>query len=243
MALDINNNKQIPKPNWTDVAREIKRDIMYDINAVNIGIIQSFDPATQAATVQMALKRVVAVAPDGTRTLQERPLILEVPCFFPFGGGSVMSMPIQAGDNCIVLFNDREIDNWFVNGGVQSPTNYRSHSASDAFALVGIKNLQTAITDYIVNGCRLSYNANSRITLTEDLIESIAEIFKHNGTMHITQDLIVGGVWLGDSESGGNIDLQANVIQRSGYELHDGRKCNGIFERVTVVDGIVVSGS
>lgn len=237
-----NTNKQQGLPNLTDLLRATKKDTELGFNAVNIGIIKSFDAGNQTATIQLALKTVISVAPDGTRTLQERPLILECPCFFPFGGGSYLSMPIQAGDNCIVLFNDREIDNWFQNGGMQTPSTYRTHDSSDAFALVGIKNLQTAIGDYIVNGCRLAYNATSRMTLTNNQIETIAELFLHNGDMRITGDLTIEGVTKGNSGSG-NWELEANLVQESGKSIHAGNGANGTFNVVTVVDGIVISGS
>ena len=241
MTIAQNSNKQISKPNKVDILRELKRDIGVSFNAVNIGIIQSFDAATQSATVKLALKSVVAVAADGTRTLQERPILLDCPCFFAFGGGAFLSMPIQPGDNCIVLFNDREIDNWYVNGGTQAPNSYRTHSASDAFALVGIKNLQTAIGDYITNGIRLSYNANTRITLTDENIASIANLFTHTGSMQITGDLTILGTTHGNAS--GDWHINANIKQDATHTIHAGNGATGTFNFVNVVDGIVVGGS
>lgn len=238
-------DKQYPKPDLSDVLNEAKRSTMIDLNCVQIGIIEAFDPGTQSATIKLALKRIVAIDPNGVKTLQERPLILKCPCFFPFGGGAYLTMPIQAGDTCIVLFNDREIDNWWVNGGVQTPTSRRTHDISDAFALVGIRNVRNALDDYIANGARLAFSANSRITLTDDLIASIADIFLHTGNMHITGNLTIGGNTYGDGAggSGGDINLYANIQQQPGFEIHDGRRISGSFERVTVIDGIVVGGS
>ena len=236
-----NTNKPLTRAEITDLLREVKKDINLSMNCVNIGTIQSFNAAQQTATIQLNLKSIAYVAPDGTRTLQDRPLLLECPVFFPFGGVSYLSMPVAAGDTCIVLFNDREIDNWFVNGGSQAPTSYRTHDSSDAMALVGIKNMQNAVGDYITDGARLSFNSTSRITLQNNLITSIATTWRHNGSMIISNDLTILGNTYGDGSS--NWNLYANVKQQPGYSIHAGNGANGTFNYVTVVDGIVISGS
>lgn len=263
--------EQTIPPSLTDLLNAAKKNLATDLNCVQIGIIQEFDIATQSASIILALKRVVSIAVDGTRTLQERPLLLQCPCMVIFGGSSFLSMPIAPGDNCIVLFNDREIDQWFAKGGVQTPVTYRTHSVSDAIAIVGIRSLQDSISDYLVDGVRLSYSANSRISLTDDQIESIAGLFKQNGDMLITGNLTVNG----DSEikgnetidqnlhvkggmqvdgivtgtgGGGTITINANVTLGSGKALSapvvtSGNGATGSFSNVTVLNGIVTGGS
>lgn len=235
---------QLKDPTPPDISRVLdaaKRDVKVAMNCVNIGIIQEFNPDNQTATIQIALKQVINIAPNGTKTFQEIPLILQCPVVVLFGGGSYLTMPIEPGDNCLVLFNDREIDNWLYNGGVQAPTSARIHDVSDAIALVGLRSFQNSITDYLVNGVRLSFAPDSRIDLTEDAINSIAELFTHTGDMLITGNLTIIGDTYGDGD--GNINLNANIIQSGGHSIHAGNGANGTFNVVTVVDGIVVSGS
>lgn len=207
--------EQTIPPTLTDLLNAVKRNLSTDLNCVQIGIIQEFDIATQSAGVMLALKRVTSIAADGTRTMQERPILLQVPCMVLFGGNSFLSMPIAAGDNCIVLFNDREIDQWFAKGGVQTPVTYRAHSVSDAIAIVGIRSLQDSISDYLADGVRLSYSANSRISLTDNQIESIAALFKQNGDMLITGNLVVNG----DSEIKGNETIDQNLHVKGGMQV------------------------
>lgn len=250
MATNIKNQPKSPtRPDLVDVLQEQKRGTMIDLNCVQIGIIKEFDSGDQSATIQLALKRVIAVAEDGSKTLQERPLILKCPVMVLFGGASFINLPIAPGDNCIVLFNDREIDNWFVNGGMQAPTTRRTHDISDAIAIVGIRNLQTSIGNYLANGIRICHNGgSSQMDFTDMMIESVANLFLHHGNVEITENLYVhqnlriGGNTYGDSSSGdgGNINLYANILQQPGFELHDGRGISGDFERVRVRDGIVI---
>lgn len=138
--------KQIPAPDLTAVLEELKADIRFNTNSAQIGIIESFDAVDQTASVRIAIKQVQNVAPDGTRFLVEYPLLKKCPVFFPSGGGFTLTFPVAQGDECIVIFNDRELDNWFLNGGVQAPISSRSHDISDAMVLVGLRSNPRKLT-------------------------------------------------------------------------------------------------
>lgn len=210
--------KNEARPYLPDVLQELKRDIFATINCVQIGIVEEFDPTDQTATIRLALKQVKSVNPDGTRILQEHPLLLKCPVVMLFGGLSFITLDISPGDNCIVLFNDREIDEWFTNGGVQTPQTFRAHDLSDGFAIVGIRSMQDALASYLANGLRLAYGANSKIDLTSGAISSLAALFLHTGDFRATGD-VRGATVTADNGATGN------------------------FDQVQVVNGIVVSGS
>jgi hypothetical protein len=243
------NPKQPTPPDLTSLLDEQKRDVQVSINCVQIGTIQSFDTANQLATISISMKQVEQINEDGSKVLKEYPLLLECPVMVLFGGVDVLTMPIASGDNCIVLFNDRDIDSWVAAGDGQYPVTQRVHDLNDAFAIVGIRPLTNSIANYLANGIRLSHGiGNSQIDLKTDLIESIADLFLHNGDMTITKDLRVQRDFYIEGDTYGNgttndWNLRANLIQESGFEIHDGRGVSGTFDVVTVVDGIVVSGS
>lgn len=211
--------KQVNPPTLSDVLDNVKRDTQITLNAIKIGIIQSFDETNQTATVRMAIKQVINIEPDGTRVFKEHPLVLECPVVTLFGGDAFLSMPIKAGDNCLVFVCDREIDNWLYNGGVQAPSTGRVHDISDAIALVGVRNFQNSIADYITNGIRISFAENSRIDLKDDAINSIAALFTHTGNFLINGNLEVDGDSLttgnstteGDSTTQGNHGIAGNM--------------------------------
>lgn len=232
--------KQIDKPDLTSVLRDLKSDTMKAINCVQVGRIEAFDPETQSASIQVLIKQVKDLFPDGTRILQEYPVLLQCPVMMMFGGGGLLTMPIAAGDECIVLFNDMEIDNWYVNGGSQATTTYRVHDVSDGFALVGIKNLQTHFSDYFMAGVRLAFGGQ-KMEISNGLIETVSTLFKHNGNMYVTGGLRIDGEVTGNV--GGSLNFNTNLTQTAGKSIHAGNGANGTFNIVTVVDGIVTSGS
>ena len=176
-----------------DVLDEQKRQTKLDINCVKVGIIQSFNPSNQRAEIQIAYKQVKDIQDDGTKVYQEYPVLLDCPVITLFGGVDILSLPVQSGDNCLVFFNDNEIDQWATNG-TGNPQTFRMHDLSDAIAIVGIRPLSNVITNYLANGIRLSHGVgNSQMDLKDDLIETIAELFLHHGDMRIEGDLTVLG--------------------------------------------------
>lgn len=182
---------------------------MKDLNCVQIGIIDSFDAVTQSASIKLALKRVVNIALDGTRTVAEYPILLQCPVMILSGGSAHLTFPIAAGDTCIVLFNDREIDNWYINGGVQIPNTPRLHDKADALAIVGIRNTQNAISAYF-NGTRLAHDANTHIDFSPGQIDIYGNVTIHGilktrvGATEITYNTHEHtGVQSGGSNTGG----------------------------------------
>jgi len=120
------------------------------------GVIQSFDAATQIATVQPAITMKVNLG-DGVRQLQ-LPVIPNVPVVLPFaqGMGLLLTLPIKSGDECLLVFGDRAIDNFVQSGGVQptvttaseDTTTPRSHHLSDAICIPGCISNPQAVPDY-----------------------------------------------------------------------------------------------
>lgn len=242
------NNVRNPNQNSTaDLLDIAKRQAALAINCTKVGIIRAFNPATQRADVEIAYKQVKDVMEDGTKVYQDYPIIRELPVIVLFGGIDVLTMPITVGDNCLVFFNDSDIDQWAVNGNGKVPTTSRMHDISDGFALVGVRPLSNAINNYLANGIRLSHGGgNAQIDLTENLIESIATLFLHNGNMEVTGNHLVRGNFTVEGTTFGNAGtwtIDADINQVTGRTLKAGNGATGTFDTVTVVDGIVVSGS
>lgn len=162
------NLKNPTPPRQTDLMNEILRGAAVSINCVQIGIIRAFDPATQLANIEIAMKQVKVIQGDGTKILENYPLLMECPVFVLSGGGSFISLSVAPGDTCIVLFNDRNIDTWVNSGLVAEPGTSRLHDMSDAFALVGIKPASAPITNYLADGIRIFFGTNASIDMTDD---------------------------------------------------------------------------
>lgn len=104
------------------------------------GIIQSYDPTKRTCTVQPALKAQVEDI-TGTKKWVNLPLLVDCPVQFPSGGGVVLTFPITAGDECLVILASRCIDAWWQLGGVQVQAEFRMHDLSDGMLIPGFSSL------------------------------------------------------------------------------------------------------
>ena len=120
-------------PNMKIILDEVKADIFATFNCIQVGKISKVTPSAQTVGIELQIKRLAA---DGTST--KYPVLVDCPYFVLQGGGAYIDMPIKSGDYCIVLFNDRNIDNWWSTANVADPATARKHSLSDALAIVGI---------------------------------------------------------------------------------------------------------
>lgn len=98
-------------------------------------IIQSFDATKQTVVVQPALLENIRI--NGVQQSVDLGLIADVPIIMPRAGGYSLTLPVVAGDECLLVFADGCIDAWFQSGGQQSRIDGRRHSLSDAFAILG----------------------------------------------------------------------------------------------------------
>ena len=146
------------------------------------GIIHEFDPVTQTASVQVAIREKVSNPQDLTHRWMEIPLLLDVPIVLPRAGEFVLTMPIQPGDECLVVFSDFCIDAWFSNGGVQNQIEKRRHDLSDAFAIVGAWCQPRKIANYSTTAAQLRTESGAAyISLSNDEIDIVAPTVKING--------------------------------------------------------------
>lgn len=75
------------------------------------------------------------------------PLLLDVPIMWQKAGGFSITMPVQKGDECLVIFASRCIDSWWNSGGIAVQAELRMHDLSDGFAFIGPSSLPNVIAD------------------------------------------------------------------------------------------------
>lgn len=212
-ALEYGN-----QPTLASLLASFQQNVMSSLNCHQVGEIISFDSNRQTAEVSIKMTYVV------NDTIVEYPLLIDCPCIVLGGGPGRLTFPIQPGDGCLVLFNDRDIDNWFVGGQTMPPRTKRKHSFSDAIALVGLRNMQNKITDYLANGTELKYGSstikleNNKVTLT-------------NGTAQVVLE-------------GGNITIIGNVAITGGFTVNgknvsDTHVHSGVSRGSSNTDGVV----
>jgi hypothetical protein len=117
------------------------------------GIVQAFDTTEQTVTVRLALREKMFVNQRAKN--MQIPDLIHVPVVIPRAGGYLLTLPITAGDECLVVFGDQCIDSWWQSGGVQNPLKLRRHNLSDGFAIVGLWSQQRKVSNYSISSAQL----------------------------------------------------------------------------------------
>lgn len=144
------SNKLYLDPSLQVVLDLLKKEIFANLNCHAIGKIESFDASNQTAQIKIAYSKI-SINDDANifvKAVKEYPLLVSCPVLIASGGKGSLRFPIQSGDECLVLFNDRDIDNWFNGSGNSILASDRQHSFSDAMAIVGIKSLAQSLSEY-----------------------------------------------------------------------------------------------
>lgn len=118
------------------------KNLSTSINCHAIGTIQSFDSTKQTAQVAISYTKTIFQYDSDLGSYQPvsipYPVLVDCPCVVISGGAFFLNLPIQTGDGCYVLFNDRDMDNWFSGQDGVPVNTARTHSFADGVVLVGL---------------------------------------------------------------------------------------------------------
>ncbi len=153
MASSVTQQNLVPnEPGLKDLLDLLKKDIFLNLNCHHIGTIQTFDPARQVAMATINYKKTYFKPNPVTGlydpVLVDYPVLIDCPVVCLGGGTGALTFPIAPGDECLVVFNDRDIDNWFSGSSNSAVATPRLHSFSDAVIIVGIRSQARALTNY-----------------------------------------------------------------------------------------------
>lgn len=216
----------------SDLLNLLKKEIFFDLNCHHLATIQSFDSVKQTVTATVNYSKTIFELNETSGVYNpiqvSYPLLVDVPIII-IGGGTVrMTFPIKKGDQCLVLFNDRNIDNWFQSGQAGPVATSRAHSFADGIALVGPNSLASTIAAYdatralLTNGTvKLGINpSNNKLVLTNGtslntLLQNLCTQLQALTTALAA--LTVSGVTTGAGVSG--VPVNAATISNVGTQI------------------------
>lgn len=159
-----------------DIVNLTSESVQSIINCCKIGRIIDFNSSNWSVTVEIL--QVMTVNNNSFI-----PTILsEVPLLFYGVGGASITMPNVIGQNCLLLFCDRNIDNFLLTGQRYKPDNARKHSFADAVALLTVNSFVDTPPMYDESALTVN-NKDNFIKIYNDSIELYAEKIKlYNST-------------------------------------------------------------
>ena len=113
---------------------KLKSDVMFNLRCCIPCIVQSYDPEKGTVECQPAIREKI-INQNEEIEYRNLPLLLNVPVVFPSNSEYAVTFPLEKGDECLVLFSDLSIDNFWEKGNVQNPIEDRRHDLSDGIAI------------------------------------------------------------------------------------------------------------
>ncbi len=173
MAQSFIPQNQVPNEvELKDLLALHRKQLLLGLNCHHIATVQDFDPDQQTASCQIVYKKTLFqpnVATGGyDPVLIDYPVLVDCPVIFLGGGSANLTFPVAQGDECLLLFNDRDFDNWFSglsNAPVATP---RLHAFTDAIALVGLRSLPNVLSDFDTDRAVLGYDNNAKLAVGAD---------------------------------------------------------------------------
>lgn len=146
-------SNDVHEPDLIDLLNLHKKDIFNSLNCHQVATIQSYNKAKKTCKATVVYKKTISKRNPITNkyedVLQDYPILINCPVMNLSGGNAGLRFPINKGDVALILFNDRDIDNWFLGKQSNGSTNTkRMHHFSDGIALVGLFSQNDAEKNY-----------------------------------------------------------------------------------------------
>lgn len=112
----------------------LKNDIMFNLRCCIPCIVQSYNADHNTVECQPVIKERI-INQNEEIEYMNLPLLVDVPVAYPQSSSYGVYFPLQRGDECLVVFSDLSIDNFWVSGDVENPVEERRHDLSDGIAI------------------------------------------------------------------------------------------------------------
>lgn len=134
-------------------------------------IVQSYNEGNNTVECQPAIRERI-INEDGTIQYVQLPLLVNVPVVFPGSSDFELKFTLKQNDECLVLFSDLSIDNFWEKGSLQNPVEVRRHDLSDGIAIP----------------CRLSLQKRSEQTKASIVVSSNGDIIFNSASGTFNSD-------------------------------------------------------
>lgn len=191
--------------NFTNLANEanlitllegFKDKLLYnEINCCRVAIVNEFYPDTMEVQVIIVNKLITEIDANGSQIMEDYAPITAKVCYANNG----MSFPLKKGDCGIILFSDREIESWYINGEINQLAYNRAHALTDAIFIAGLFAQPNIANAQYIQDCLHIFYETKGIKITSTGIEIDGDTIINgnltvNGQITATGDIISNGL-------------------------------------------------
>lgn len=168
--MPLNNQELTNKTTLYQTLTTLKDLINYNMNCVKVATVLDFNPDLMQVKCRINNKRLRQLNKQGNQILEDYPDIYAKAHFFGWGDvGAVY--PIEPGMEGLLLFNDRELETWFMTSGNNQLAYDRCHDLSDALFICGLHSSPKIPLLPFIEECLHIYYKNSDIQIKDKSIK------------------------------------------------------------------------
>lgn len=140
------DNPNTPAPTATlgELLANLLRNFALDLRVAAPAHVTAYDPATQRVTVQLGALPVRMV--EGEEVPEPPIAIAQVPVMWLGGSLGYVTTPLVPGDTGLVVFADRSLSQWLLQGVPGDPLAGWTHALGDAVFIPGLRPTPRQIT-------------------------------------------------------------------------------------------------
>jgi hypothetical protein len=154
-------------PELAEVIAAAIDDQLIDVHVSLPGVVQSYNSATQTATIELQVRR--ALTDDNDQIIfEDLPVIQNVPVCFPRSSVYFVSFPIVPGDTGDVIFAETSIGQWRAVEGTAFPDDIGRHTLSGAKFYPGLSKDSAPLTDTLTEGIKVGVIGGAQMTIKTD---------------------------------------------------------------------------
>ena len=172
------------------------------LNTCIPAIIDSFDATNQTVSATPAINIKYINPGDGKVSYIKYPVITNIPLAIIRGSGVSITQPITKGNPCTLIFSQRSIDNFILEGGIANPVEgnnpmtsiIRCMDLTDALCFPGVITTKDKISNYATDAIEIrSDDGKTKVSVKQDSLTFIQD----SATIQMT---------------GGNISMEAATV-------------------------------
>lgn len=132
-------------PTLTKLIKDAIESRLLDLHVCLPARVERYDVSKQQADVQPLLKRRYRKNEDEVIL----PIITNVPVVWSSANNNsaFITLPLKKGDTGFIIFCERSLDTWLVQGGLITPNDPRKHDLSDGIFMPGLHDFKNVIPD------------------------------------------------------------------------------------------------
>lgn len=244
--MSLNYNYALPNSDLTQLTTALKDNINRDMNCCKVAKIIEFYPENFTVKCRIMNKKLVGLNNDGTQILQDYPTVFAR--LHNIGYGNIgITHHIQEGQEGLLLFNDRELETWFLTGETGLLKYDRTHDMTDALFICGFHSVPNVpLIKYIEECLHIYYGDKTDIQLKETNLDVNSNEININaiddedetiGTLNVKSNNEI------NVDATNTYNLQANNINVNGLVSITGNEAvSGTFQANGVSDLTAYTG-